>query len=382
MAVQTAVGFAGWLQEQAALREARDLTRRIVVRRSDDALLDLAGNDYLGLARDPRVVEAGVVALREWGAGSTGSRLVTGTTELHRSLEAALAGFTGGASALVLATGYAANLAAITALSDADTLLVSDAANHASIIDACRLSRGRVVVVPHNDVGAVGQALTGRSESRALVIAESVFSADGDPAALGALHAMAASLGALLIVDEAHGLGVLGAGGEGGVAAAGIAGSPDVVRTVTLSKALGSQGGAVVASAAVCEHILQTARTAIFDTALAPSCVGAALAALEVLATEPSRVAAMRSAARRLAALATGAGFATNEPAGAVVPVVMGSAERAVAAARTCLEWGVKVGCFRPPSVPEGSSRLRLTARPDLSEADFGLVGRALAAIA
>ena len=377
----TALGHAEWLAEQAEGRDAADLTRRVTVRGSADALLDLAGNDYLALARHPRVIAGGISALREWGAGSTGSRLVTGTTDLHRAFEVALAEFLGAPAALVLATGYAANLAAITALSDSETLIVSDAANHASIIDACRLSRGRVVVTPHNDLAAVSRALADRSEPRALMIAESVYSADGDPAPLAALHGMAVTHGALLIVDEAHGLGVVGAGGRGGVFEAGLAGSPDVVVTVTLSKALGSQGGAVVGSKTVCEHILQSARTAIFDTALAPASVGAALAALEIMSEEPSRVLDMQAAARRLAALVGAAGLATYQPAGAVVPVVLGSAERAVAAAQTCRSLGVHVGCFRPPSVPAGASRLRLTARPDLGAADFALVGRALAAI-
>ncbi|MHA6630182.1 8-amino-7-oxononanoate synthase [Pseudonocardia sichuanensis] len=365
-----------WLAPHAARRRAAGLRRELRPRAADEPLLDLAGNDYLGLATDPRVIDGAVRAARTWGAGATGSRLVTGTTALHAELEAELAAFTGAEAALVFSSGYAANLGVLTALSGPDALIVSDAANHASLVDACRLSRARVVVVPHDDPDAVDAALAARTEARALVVTESVNSVDGGLAPLHALHGVCRGHGALLVVDEAHGLGVVGPGGRGLLAEAGLAGADDVVATVTLSKALGSQGGAVLAPAAVVAHLVDTARSFIFDTGLAPASAGAALAALRVLGDEPRRPDAVLRAA---AALAAAAGVPA--PPSAVVAVVLGEPDVAVAAARRCAERGVRVGCFRPPSVPEGTSRLRLTARATLTEADVALVRGVLAEV-
>lgn len=371
-----------WLAEAAARRRDAGLVRRLRPRVAGEDLLDLAGNDYLGLTRDPRVVAAGVAALRTWGAGATGSRLVTGTTTLHEATEEALAAFVGCESALVFSSGYTANLGAVTALAGPGTLVVSDAANHASLVDACRLSGARIAVTPHRDAEAVARALAARPEARALVVTDAVFSVDGDLAPLPALHAAARRHAALLVVDEAHALGVVGPGGRGAAAAAGLAGEPDVVLTVTLSKALAAQGGAVLGPAAVREHLINAARPFLFDTGLAPAAVAAAGAALDVLRAEPERPAAVRARARDLAAAARVAGLPAADPAGAVVGVVLGDAERALAAAETCLARGVLVGCFRPPSVPDSASRLRLTARADLTPADLDRLSGALGAAA
>lgn len=363
-----------WLSEHAARRAEAGLRRRLTARSAGESVVDLAGNDYLGLARDARVIEGGVTALRDWGAGSTGSRLVTGTTELHGELEAELAAFCGFSSALVFSSGFLANLGVVTALSGPDTLIVSDAANHASLIDASRLSRARVAVVAHNDVAEVDSVLAARSERRAMVVVDSVTSVDGDHAPLVELHGVARSRGALLVVDEAHAFGVCGPGGRGLLAATGLAGQDDVVATVTLSKALGSQGGAVLGPAAVTEHLVDTARSFIFDTGLAPACAGSALAALRVLIAEPWRPAAVRATA---AEIADAAGVTSGDSA--VVSVVLGRPEVAFAAAARCLEQGLRVGCFRPPSVPEGTSRLRLTACATLTTADLRRVREVLA---
>jgi 8-amino-7-oxononanoate synthase len=365
-----------WLTEHAERRRAEEVRRELRPRAAREPVLDLAGNDYLGLAVHPRVVEGGLAALRAWGAGSTGSRLVTGTTTLHADLERRLAAFCGYPSALVFSSGYLANLGVVTALSGPGTLIVSDRANHASLIDACRLSRARVVVVPPGDVAAVEVALAARSEARAVVVTESVVSVDGALAPLVRLHAVARSRGAVLVVDEAHGLGVCGPGGRGLLAAHGLAGADDVVATVTLSKALGGQGGAVLGPSAVTEHLVDTARSFIFDTGLAPASVGTALAALDVLAAEPHRPAAVLAAA---AAIARAAGVAA--PGSAVVSVVLGPPGVAVAAAAACLERGLRVGCFRPPSVPPGTSRLRLTARATLTRDDLARVRAVLAEV-
>lgn len=363
-----------WLEANAAQRRAAGLRRSLNPRPPVATELDLASNDYLGLSHHPAVIAAGVEALRTWGAGSTGSRLVTGDTDLHQQFETQLAEFLCAPAALVFSTGYAANIGAVVALSGPGSLVVSDAFCHASLVDACRLSRARVAVTPHRDVQAVAAALAARDEERAVVITDSVFSADGVLAPLRELYEVCRRHRAVLLVDEAHGLGVRGTGGRGLLEEVGLAGAPDVVMTTTLSKALGSQGGAVVGSVAVRDHLIDSARTFIFDTGLAPAAVGAAAAALRVLAAEPSRADAVLAHARELAQICD----VTERPESAVVSVILGDPEVALTAAHACLERGVRVGCFRPPTVPTGTSRLRLTARASLTADDLELARRVL----
>ncbi|UQS29182.1 8-amino-7-oxononanoate synthase [Streptomyces fradiae] len=358
----------GWTADEARRRAAAGLVRTLRPRPADTDLLDLAGNDYLGLTRHPEVTAAAAGAAHRWGAGATGSRLVTGTTALHAELERELAGFCGFEAALVFSSGYAANLAALTALGARGSLLVSDADNHASLVDGCRLSRAETAVVPHADPEAVRKTLAAHPGRRALVVSDSVFSVDGDAAPLGALAAACREHGAALVVDDAHALGVLGDGGRGALHAAGLSGAPDVVATVTLSKSLGSQGGAVLGPARVVEHLVNAARTFIFDTGLAPAAAGAALAALRLLRREPDRAGRARAVAAALHARLTAAGLSAARPDAAVVSVRAPSPEAAVRWAADCRAEGLAVGCFRPPSVPDGVSRLRLTARADLTE--------------
>ncbi|AQA05587.1 8-amino-7-oxononanoate synthase [Mycobacterium sp. MS1601] len=369
MVTRTEVSPLAWLDTCEQQRRAAGLRRALRPRAAVAPELDLASNDYLGLAQHPEVIEAGVEALRTWGAGSTGSRLVTGDTELHQHFERALAEFVGAPAALVFSSGYTANIGAVVALSGPGSLIVSDAYSHASLVDACRLSRARVQVTPHRDVSAVEAALAARTEDRALVITDSVFSADGALAPLRELHDVCRRFGAVLLVDEAHGLGVRGDGGRGLLQEVGLAGEPDIVMTTTLSKALGSQGGAVLGTVAVRDHLIDAARTFIFDTGLAPAAVGAALAALRLLVTEPERADAVLTHARELAQMCG----VTDEPQSAVVSVILGDPEVAVAAAQACLERGLRVGCFRPPTVPAGTSRLRLTARASLTTDELDL---------
>ncbi|QKW05307.1 8-amino-7-oxononanoate synthase [Streptomyces sp. NA04227] len=355
-----------WIDEQALGRRRAGLVRSLRPRPADSPLVDLAGNDYLGLTRHPEVTAAAAEAALAWGGGSTGSRLVTGSTSLHAELERELAAFCGFESALVLSSGYAANLAAVTALAPHGSLIVSDAANHASLIDGCRLARGTTQVVGHRDVEAVRKTLD-THQGTAVVVSDSVFSVDGDAAPLGELAAACREFGAGLLVDDAHGLGVLGPGGRGAPAAAGLAGAPDVVTTVTLSKSLGSQGGAVLGPAHVIDHLVNTARTLIFDTGLAPAAVAAAHQALRILAREPQRAARAGEVARELHTRLTEAGLQAVRPDAAVVSVRAPSPDKAFRWAADCRENGLSVGCFRPPSVPDGVSRLRLTARADLT---------------
>ncbi|MET9563007.1 8-amino-7-oxononanoate synthase [Streptomyces tauricus] len=387
-----------WIDEQARARSRAGLVRTLRPRPADSELLDLAGNDYLGLARHPEVTEGAARAARTWGGGATGSRLVSGSTELHAELERELAEFCGFESALVFSSGYAANLAAVTALAPHGSLIVSDAGNHASLIDGCRLARGITQVVAHADPDAVRKALDTRT-GPAIVVSDTVFSVDGDAAPLTALAAACRETGepeepgepgasgkpgesgrpgAALVLDDAHGLGVIGDGGRGAAWAAGLAGAPDVVATVTLSKSLGSQGGAVLGPAHVIDHLVNAARTFIFDTGLAPAAAGAALAALRLLREEPERAARARAVAISLYERLTAEGLEAVRPDAAVVSVRAPSPEQALRWAAECRAAGLAVGCFRPPSVPDGISRLRLTARADLTE---GQLDRAIGVI-
>ncbi|MFF3491661.1 8-amino-7-oxononanoate synthase [Streptomyces sp. NPDC002795] len=358
-----------WIGAQRRAREAAGLVRTLRPRPADSPVLDLASNDYLGLARHPEVVEGAAAAARRWGGGATGSRLVTGSTELHAQLERELAEFCGFEAALVFSSGYAANLAAVTALAPHGSLIVSDAGNHASLIDGCRLARGATQVAPHADPEAVRKAL-GTHEGPAVVVTDSVFSVDGDRAPIAELAQAAREFGAGLIIDDAHGLGVVGSGGRGVPYAEGLGGAADTVVSITLSKSLGSQGGAVLGPAHVIDHLVNAARTFIFDTGLAPAACGSALAALRLLRREPERAARARDVAMSLHQLLVSQGLLAVRPDAAVVSVRAPSPDAAVRWAADCRDAGLSVGCFRPPSVPDGIARLRLTARADLTETE------------
>jgi 8-amino-7-oxononanoate synthase len=365
----TGTAVFDWLDAYAEDRAKAGLTRRLRPRQADSNLLDLASNDYLGLARDKRVSSAAAAAALRWGAGSTGSRLVTGTTDLHTELEHELARFCGAPAALVFSSGFLANLGAVTALSGRDSAIVTDAYIHASLIDGCRLSRADVAVAAHRDASAVAHALATRRHQRAVVVTDAVFSVDGDLAPLPELVQVCREHRAALIADDAHGFGVLGEG-RGAVAGAGLVGEPDVVTTLTLSKSLGAQGGAVLGPRRVIRHLVENARSFIFDTGLTPGSAAAALAGLNVLRDEPDRPGKVLRAAGLLASGLRAAGLAVSEPTSAVVSVRAPSPELAVAWAEDCRAGGIWVGCFRPPSVPDQISRLRLTARADLTDAE------------
>ncbi|WP_422770585.1 8-amino-7-oxononanoate synthase [Plantactinospora sp. WMMC1484] len=359
------------LDRRARLRAKAGLSRRLRPRSTTEEVTDLAGNDYLGLARHPVVTAAAAEALTGYGLGATGSRLVRGSTDAHHALESCLADWLGAGQALVYSSGYLANLGAVRALVQPRTLLVSDAHNHASLIDGCKLSGAESRVTPHLDVAAVEAALAGAPGRPAVVVTESVFSVDGDLAPLAELHAVARRHGALLLVDDAHALGVLGPAGAGAVAGAGLAGEPDVVVTATLSKALGGAGGLVAGPAELVRHLIDTGRTFIYDTAPPPAVAAGVLAAARLaragdgLRVELADRAA--AAARRLGA----AGLEVSRPAAGVVSVTAPGPETAVAWAADCRDRGVVVGCFRPPSTPDNRSRLRLTINVGIDRSDF-----------
>ncbi|MEU7944556.1 8-amino-7-oxononanoate synthase [Micromonospora taraxaci] len=366
--------MADWLaalDRRADLRAKAGLTRRLQPRPAADGMTDLAGNDYLGLATHPEVTAAATAALSAYGLGATGSRLVRGSTDAHEALETELAQWLGTDRALVFSSGYLANLGALRALVQPRTLLVSDAHNHASLIDGCRISGAETVVTPHADVDAVAAALAAAPGRPAVVVTESVFSVDGDLAPLTRLHAVARRHGALLLVDDAHALGVTGPAGAGGVAAAELAGEPDVVVTATLSKALGGAGGVVAGPAEFVRHLVETGRTFIFDTALPPAVAAGVHAALRLTRVgDDLRVELADRVALAVDRLRS-AGLTVSAPDAAVISVTAPGPDAATAWAADCREQGVAVGCFRPPSTPDSRSRLRLTVSAGVPRAAF-----------
>ena len=350
-----------WLRGRAAARARRGHGRTTAL---VPAALDLASNDYLGLASDPAVLAAAHAALDRDGAGARASRVVTGTTAAHLALEDALVTLTGHPSALATSTGYAANLAALGALGGAGTLILLDVHAHASLRDGAALARGRAMEFPHDDLDAARVLLGNRAEPRAIVVIESVYSVLGDAPDLAAWARLCAEHDALLLVDDAHGIGVLGAG-RGGVAAAGLAGRDDVVVTLSCGKALGAQGGAVLASTLIREAIVSTGRAFIYDAGLAPAAAAAAAAAADRIRRDPALVARLHECADAIADAAQ-----VPRAAGAVQSIAIADAVRALAITQELRDAGVLIGCFRPPSTPDGVSRLRLTARASVPPAD------------
>ncbi|GLZ80147.1 8-amino-7-oxononanoate synthase [Actinorhabdospora filicis] len=349
------------LERKADLRAKAGLSRSLSHRAAGDALVDLAGNDYLGLSRHPVVLDAARAALDAFGLGATGSRLVRGSTRVHEDLEARLGEVLGGA-ALVYSSGYLANLGVVRGLCRPRTPLIRDAHAHASLVDGCRLAGIEAEVAPHSDPAALEAML----RPGAVVLIESVYSVDGDLAPLPELYEVCRRHGALLVVDEAHALGVIGPDGAGGVAAAGLSGAEGLVVTATLSKALGAAGGVVVGPPSLRRHLVDTGRTFIYDTALPPAVAAGAHAALDLAAAD----AALRGDVADRAAFAASA-LGVPAPAAGVLSVPAPDAAGAVAWASRCREAGVAVGCFRPPSTPDGSSRLRLTVNAGIERDVF-----------
>jgi glycine C-acetyltransferase/8-amino-7-oxononanoate synthase len=327
-------------------------------------VLLLCSNNYLGLADHPRVREAAAEAAMRWGVGAGASRLVSGTMTIHRRLEESLAEFKGSESCLLFGSGYLANIGVIGALAGAGDTVFSDELNHASIVDGCRLSRAEVVVYRHRDVEHLAWSLRkhGRGEcARRLIVTDSVFSMDGDVAPLEEIAELADMYGARVIVDEAHATGNLGPGGRGAVAEAGLESEIDVI-VGTLGKALGSYGAYVCASAEMVRYLINTARPLIYSTAPSPPAVAGALAALGLLQERPHRVDRLRSNARALRRGLAGEGFPVADAHMHIVPLIVGDERTAMRLCQETLERGVFAQAIRPPSVPAGSSRLRLTA--------------------
>ena len=322
-------------------------------------VLLLCSNNYLGLADSRRVQEAAADAAMRWGVGAGASRLVSGTMTVHGRLEKRLAAFKRTEVALLFGSGYLANIGVVGALSRQGEVVFSDELNHASIIDGCRLSGAETFVYAHNDVEHLAWGLAQAGGRGALIVTESVFSMDGDVAALEEIVALARVHDARVVVDEAHATGCLGPGGRGAVAEAGLEGEVDVV-VGTLGKALGSYGAFAACDADVARLLTNSARSLIFSTAPPPPSVAGALAALELLEEQPRRVDRLRANAEVLRAELAREGFDVKRSSTHIVPLVIGDAATAMRVCEAALERGVFAQAIRPPTVPDGTSRLRL----------------------
>ncbi len=324
------------------------------------AVVNFCSNDYLGLAREPRLAEAFARAARELGTGSGASHLVSGHHPAHHALEEALADYTGRERALLFSTGYMANLGLACALAGRGDTVLEDRLNHASLLDAGLLSGARFSRFPHADVAALSRRLE-RAGGRKLVLTDGVFSMDGDLAPLAAMAATCARHAALLAVDDAHGLGVLGPTGGGTLELLGLGPEEVPLLIGTLGKAFGCFGAFVAGERDRIELLLQRARTYIYTTALPPAVAAATLAAVEMARAEPWRRDRVQALVRRFRAGATAAGLPLAESATPIQPVLLGTPEAAVAASEALLERGFLVAAIRPPTVPRGGSRLRVT---------------------
>jgi 8-amino-7-oxononanoate synthase len=333
-------------------------------------VLLLCSNNYLGLADHPRVREAAADAAMRWGVGAGGSRLVSGTMTVHRRLEERVAEFKHTRSALLFGSGYLANIGVITTLAGSGEVVFSDELNHASIIDGCRLARAETFVYRHADVEHRAWGMRQAEGRGSLIVTDSVFSMDGDVAPLAEIVELAHRHGVRVAVDEAHGTGCLGPGGRGAVAEAGVEDDVDVV-IGTLSKALGAYGAFVACDQDMAQLLLNSARSFIFSTALPPPAVAGALAALELLAEQPQRVDKLQANGDTLRAELAREGFEVAGSTTQIVPLVVGDAKQAMRICELAIEGGVFAQAIRPPTVPEGTSRLRLALMASHTKAEL-----------
>jgi glycine C-acetyltransferase/8-amino-7-oxononanoate synthase len=380
------------IELEARLHELESLglhrrTRLISGPQGPHVLLDgkpvllLCSNNYLGLADHPRVREAAAEAAMRWGVGAGASRLVSGTMTIHRRLEKRLAAFKEREAALLFGSGYLANAGAIAALARPGEVVFSDELNHASIIDGCRLSRAEVFVYDHCDVEHLAWGIAQAQGRGALIVTDSVFSMDGDVAPLDEIVELAQRRRIRLLVDEAHATGVLGPGGRGALAEHGLADHVDVI-VGTLGKALGSYGAFVTCDEVVARYLVNAARTFIFSTALPPPAVAGALAALELLENRSKLVHKLTANSETMRDALEREGFDVRDSRTQIVPLVVGDAGLAMRICEGALRQGVFAQAIRPPTVPPGTSRLRLAVMATHREQELREAARTLARVA
>lgn len=378
------------LAAAARERAARDAVRRLrTVSRREGArieidgrcLLDFSGNDYLGLAANPAAIAALREAASAHGVGGVASHLVCGHHAEHAALERELADWLGWPRALVFGSGFAANLAVLQSLLGRDDLCLQDKLNHASLIDGARLAGCTLRRYPHGDIETAARLLAGHERGMVMLASDGVFSMDGDVAPLRALAALAAREDALLYIDDAHGVGVLGEGGRGSVAAAGLGPREVPLLLVTFGKALGGHGAALLGSDALIEHLLQTARPYIYTTATPPALAAALRANLRAARDDDWRREKLRAHIARFREGAARHGLALLPSDTPIQPLVLGDNARTLAASAALDAAGFRVAAIRPPTVPEGSARLRITLSAAHAEADIEALLTALAGI-
>ena len=369
-----------WLDVECATLEETGLRRHLrTVMSAPTGTINLDGrevvllgsNNYLGLSTHPKVIAAAIAATQTFGTGASGSRLISGNSELYTTLETNLATTKNTEAALVFSSGYTANTSIIPVLAGEGDLILSDALNHASIIDGCRLSRAAKKVYRHCDVAHLKTLL---SESggfrRRLIVTDSVFSMDGDVAPLPDIYEIATHYDAMLLVDDAHGFGVLGADGSGTVSHFGLEGT-DIIQMGTLSKAVGALGGYIAGSRALIELLTNRARGFIFTTGLPPATLAAANAALDVMRSSPHLRHALFSHAKRLKTAFADLGYTLLPSETQILPVILGNPQRATSVADALLAEGVFAPAIRPPAVPPDTSRLRVTVMATHTEAEL-----------
>ncbi|MCI0669255.1 MAG: 8-amino-7-oxononanoate synthase [Myxococcaceae bacterium] len=375
----------GWAEAELTALAQKGLRRQLeplesaqgpVVRVGGRTLVNFSSNDYLGLAAAPDLAAAAAAALSAGGTGAGASRLLVGDTLEHRRLEEELAAFEGTEAAVLFNSGYAANVGVLSALLGPEDVVFSDALNHASIVDGCRLSRARIVIYPHSDADALGQLLTAHTGRRRLVVTDSVFSMDGDLAPLTRIAALCREHGAALMVDEAHATGVLGPGGAGLVEQLGLQEQVEL-RMGTLGKALGAYGAYIACARPLAELLVNRARSLVFSTALPPAVCAAASAAVKRVRADGALRERLWRHIHRFASGLSALGFPA-EPRSAVFPVVVGAPEAALEASAFLRERGLLVKAIRPPTVPQGTSRLRFSLSASHTEAHVDAALRAL----
>ena len=371
------------LADRLAELEQRGLYRRLRlvegaqagrVRLDGREVLMLSSNNYLGLANHPALTRAAQAALERCGCGAGASRLISGSMELHHELEDRLARLKHTQAALVFPTGYQANVGTLSALMEPGDTILSDALNHASIIDGCRLSRASTLVFRHNDMDHVAELLASCSDAgQRLIVTDSVFSMDGDIAPLAELSRLARRYDAWLMVDEAHATGVFGPHGGGVVEELGLSAAIEI-QMGTLGKALGGFGAYVAGSRQLIDWLVNRARSFVYTTALPPSVAATAVAALDIVAQEPQRRRQLWDNTAFLAEQLTGLGYSLGQTRSQILPLIIGDADRTMALAAALLERGIFAQGIRPPTIPVGTSRIRVTpmathTRQDMQDA-------------
>ena len=363
---------------------AKHLTRRLtplqsgvgpVVEMAGRQILLFASNDYLGLAMHPEVIRASVEATQRFGAGAGAARLVSGSLPPHQELESALAQFKGTEAALSFSSGYLANIGAIPALIGRDGLILADRLCHASLLDGCRLSAADFRIYRHNDTEQLQSLLAARRQARrTLIVTDGLFSMDGDLAPLPELSRLAQTYGADLYVDDAHGTGVMGAHGRGTAEHFGLEASIPF-QMGTLGKAFGSSGAYLASSSTVIQYLMNTSRSFIFTTAPPPGSAAAATAALRIVQREPERRARLWANRERLFRGLTELGFTLPPSISPIIPILIGNADRALSFAEHLFTEGIYAPAIRPPTVPDATSRIRVTVT---SEHSPGQIDQAL----